>query len=762
MKFFKGLPTALLSSFVFLSIISSCRTESIPKAPQNPIEATSLPESIEDPSAAKWKRIDKVARKLSATLVKNVLPFAVRSAGEMNLSSSCSRGLMKFLTGVKQLKLWAIAMLDASGKIPNGMFKGSLNSLGDYDECIETDVPGHFRGQYCLLDIVPPLPKRRRFVPSETIIKEFVNVTDPESAIGKFITFGNHYYHLNFRTSVCVPSTCNGEEIQKISQKVLEQIGLEFSVTVPNCEIKMETFTFSTSEIVIIIVFSLLLFLGLTATITDVWLKLKSDEEFYQETLSFPIRCLLCFSFYTNTVRLLKKDKSPDSIKIFHGMKVITILWVILNHTYYYLNFQAFSELLNAQEMGKEKAFQLIANGFLNVETFFFISAVLVSYGVMNMKEERLNVFLYIFRRFWRLTPPFMFIIAAVYLLPYVGSGPVWKETITDRLAEKCKETWWTNLLYINNFLPNSQMCLQWMWYIPVDTHLYFLSLFVLIPLKKNPRIAFLINGVIFVSGTIISAVLNVHYGLHPTAIYVYNHPEDISYYIERGYFRTYLHCSSYCVGLTVGYLIATRRKFYIPLRVNLIGWLLAFLSALTVLYGVYDWNQGNVPGIVVSTLYTCTNKFVWSLALAWVTFACVTGNGGIATTVLSWEAFVPFGRLTYMAYLVHPIIQLIYIGSTRTLIVANHRTLVFMYFSNVVCAFMCAYVLSLLFESPFMALEKVFFGARSHPREKTTKSKSKNNSDIFCDKKENDCSVSHGDNGICAIKVKYYEGYDA
>ncbi|GFX26830.1 nose resistant to fluoxetine protein 6 [Trichonephila clavipes] len=417
--------------------------------------------------------------------------------------------------------------------------------------------------------------------------------------------------------------------------------------------------------------------------------------------------------------------------------------------------------LANAKELGKEKAFQLIANGFLNVETFFFISAVLVSYGVMKMKEERLNVFLYIFRRFWRLTPPFMFVIAAVYLLPYLGSGPVWKETVIDRLTNKCRATWWTNLLYINNFLPNSLMCLQWMWYIPVDTHLYLLSLFVLIPLKKNPKIAFLINGVIFVSGIIVSAVLNVYYDLHPTAIYVYNHPEDISYYIERGYFRTYLHCSTYCVGLTVGYLLVIRKNLRIPLRVNLIGWLLAFVLSLTVLYGVYDWNQGNVPGIIVSTLYTCTNKFVWSLALAWVTFACVTGNGGIAATVLSWEAFVPLGRLTYMAYLVHPIIQFVYIGSTRTLIRADHRTLVFMYFGNVVCAFMCAYVLSLLFESPFMALEKVFFTARIQPSEKTKKSNSNNASGVFYDTKTTDCSDLYGDSMICAIKVKYYETSD-
>ncbi|GIY60987.1 nose resistant to fluoxetine protein 6 [Caerostris darwini] len=712
----------IFPSMVLLSIIIISKTEAMPRVSQN---VTVESKFEEDPSVTKWKEADKVARKFSGLLVKNILPFAVRSFEDIDLSTPCSRSLIKFLTGVKQLKLWAFKMLDSSGKIPNGLFMGNINSLGDYDECIETVVPGYFQGQYCLLDVSPPLPDRRPFSSSDSMIREFINITDPESATAGFLRFGNYYYHLKFRSSICVPSTCSIEDIQKVVEKAVEQIGIEFAVTVPNCEIKTETFFLSNSEIAILIIFGLLMLLGVAATIIDIWLKLSAKEEFYQAKLGVPLKCLICFSFYTNTVRLLKKDDSKDSIKIFHGMKVITMLWVILNHTYYYINYQAFSGLLNAREIGKEIAFQLIANGFLNVETFFFISAVLVSYGVMKMKEEKINVFLFIFRRFWRLTPPFMFVIAAVFLVPYLGSGPVWKETVVQGLSDKCKMTWWANLLYINNFLPSPEMCLQWTWYIPVDTHLYFLSLLVLIPLKKNPKLAFMINGVIFICGIVATAINHVHYSLHPTAIYVYNNPDDINYFIERGYFRTYLHCSAYCVGLVVGYLLATKKNFCVPLIFNLTGWLTAFVLALSVLYGVYDWNQGNVPGIAVSTLYTCTNKLVWSLALAWVTFSCVMGNGGFVTTILSWQAFVPFGRLTYMAYLVHPIIQMTYIGSTRTMIRTDHRTFVFMYFGNVVMAFMCAYVFSLLFESPFMALEKVFFNAvKRQPRQKIRNSK--------------------------------------
>ncbi|XP_054712749.1 O-acyltransferase like protein-like [Uloborus diversus] len=744
---------------LFLSFDCSSSTSSVGVSTNYPDNATTVPVDVVTvhSSVIRWKNTDKSVKNMVSKLVKFALPQLLRAAEGMNITTSCSKGMMKFLTGLRGMKVWAFRMFDASGKLPNGILNGNVNSLGDYDQCLSVKVPGHFNGQYCLVETSPPLPERRRFTSTENEIPEFVNITSPDSVIEEFLRRAAHYYHINFRSSACVPSTCTREDIYIIFSKVMEMQGIEFDVFVPHCEVKQEKIIFSTSEIVIMCVFGILIFLGITATLTDLFLKFTSHETSYQENQSFGVKCLLCFSFYTNTLRLLKKDTSPDSIKIFHGMKVITILWVMVNHTYYYLNFQSCTALLKARNTGKEIAFQLIANGFLNVETFFFISAVLVAYGTMKSKERKFNVFLYIFRRFWRLTPPFMLVVSAVFLVQYIGSGPVWKETVVDQLTERCKAKWWSNLLYINNFIPSAEMCLQWTWYIPVDTHLYLVSLIVLIPLKKNPRLAFMMNGLFLVAGTIITAANHLYYGLHPTAVYAFSHPDDSNYFIDRGYFRTYVHCSTYCVGLTVGYILATKQKIRIPLALNLLGWVVAFVSALTVLYGVYEWNQGNVPGIIVSTMYACTSKFVWSLALAWVTVTCMTGNGGIATSILSWEAFVPFARLTYMTYLIHPIIHMVYTGSTRTLIQTDHRALLYYYLGDVVLSFICAYPLSLLFESPFMCLEKVFF-SRGRPAKIEEKSSNQEKTDAIDNISEKKKSNIVEENGVCTIGIKRVE----
>lgn len=56
---------------------------------------------------------------------------------------------------------------------------------------------------------------------------------------------------------------------------------------------------------------------------------------------------------------------------------------------------------------------------------------------------------LFIFRR---LTPMYM-IILMIYtcLTTYLGDGPMWPKQIES--AQNCRESWWTNLLYVNNLV---------------------------------------------------------------------------------------------------------------------------------------------------------------------------------------------------------------------------------------------------------------------------------------------------------------------
>ena len=62
---------------------------------------------------------------------------------------------------------------------------------------------------------------------------------------------------------------------------------------------------------------------------------------------------------------------------------------------------------------------------------------------------------------------------------------------------------------------------------------------------------------------------------------------------------------------------------------VNLACWAVATATALAVLYGLYHASQGHPVSLPVSALYNAVSRTAWGSAVAWVIFACVTGNGG-------------------------------------------------------------------------------------------------------------------------------------
>ena len=52
-------------------------------------------------------------------------------------------------------------------------------------------------------------------------------------------------------------------------------------------------------------------------------------------------------------------------------------------------------------------------------------------------------------------------------------------------------------------------------------------------------------------------------------------------------------------------------------------------MLALAIVYGVEGTNGDEQPPQWVSMVYNSLARFGFSLSVGWVTFACVTGNGG-------------------------------------------------------------------------------------------------------------------------------------
>ncbi|CAL1277762.1 unnamed protein product [Larinioides sclopetarius] len=135
-----------------------------------------------------------------------------------------------------------------------------------------------------------------------------------------------------------------------------------------------------------------------------------------------------------------------------------------------------------------------------------------------------------------------------------------------------------------------------------------------------------------------------------------------------------------------------------------LIGWMIASGITLACLFGLYHQKLS----LVASSFYNALNHLGFAFGLAWVIFVCITGQAGAVNGILSWKAWIPLSRLTFCAYLIHPIVIFAYYSSMKRLIEFNHINMVMSYFGFLIISYAAAAVTSLLFESPVIRLERL------------------------------------------------------
>lgn len=225
---------------------------------------------------------------------------------------------------------------------------------------------------------------------------------------------------------------------------------------------------------------------------------LKLDDEPAPRT-STPTPGLIPHSPPPAPPSVTSKDSTttpPTSLGVIHGLRVVTMAWIILGHTYGLVNPQIHSEwnhspaltlssililfdllifnglqlfsgwyepfpgqVFSASKLYTDPIFQPLLNATLSVDTFFFISGLLtiyVSYSRVKTKKS-LPFFSLIGMRYIRLTPSYASVIAFSIVFPLMSSGPIWRESVNP-IAASCYHSWWTNLLYINNFVSTDKL----------------------------------------------------------------------------------------------------------------------------------------------------------------------------------------------------------------------------------------------------------------------------------------------------------------
>merc|ERR550517_1016746 len=477
-----------------------------------------------------------------------------------------------------------------------------------------------------------------------------------------------------------------------------------------------------------------------SGTLVDIVVNiLHLEEEVFSEKA---IQMLQGFSLYSNTIKLFNcpdpgKEGSLDCI---HGIRFISMAWVVVGHGYsMFQSGQIFSSnwLSAINGFMSSGAFALVVNEWVSVDSFFLLGATLLSYLTLKeldrTKGGNIRFWsMFFIHRYIRLTGLYAIVLGLSSTLVKFFATGVQSGTI-EYGVNACKETWWTNLLYVNNLKwvnENSFNCLGQTWYLANDMQFFLTSPIIIFALWKHRTIGLSLLATLLVSFTVIPTVLGfVNNWGFSTQILAGGNP-NMEGYFDQFYVVPWCRYQPYLVGLGLGYLLhrlrETPRLPINPIALTWI-WVLAALTGCLVVYGLVPYQKDST--LLASTteraLYGGLHRLAWALALAWVILACVKGRGGPVNSILSWSAWIPLARMSYATYLVHITVMQV-VNSYDSYRVKVTHVLIIYYLIFVLCISLAiSYALIMLFEAPLVHLEKLvyyFLGVGKLPNAKIVK----------------------------------------
>ncbi|XP_023232400.1 nose resistant to fluoxetine protein 6-like [Centruroides sculpturatus] len=663
-----------------------------------------------------WKKFKDRSQEFVNNLIRQSLPVMIRVNSDSKMSRECSTAFYQLTFGLQNMKSWAMRMLDSSGRPPAGVLDGSFVDYGDYDECLNVVVKDErqneekFRGHYCRINIHPLLPKKVPRLTHNTPVLDFSNFTKRDSVLRDIAKNGPMFYLLWFQYGLCVPSLCTEKDIQEVMNVALKESPMVPEVV--NCQ-KKEPIAFSTTQLIITGIFSGLGLLLILATIFDVIKRRGKAAE--GKDISEPNKlhdCILAFSLWTNWKKLLDTKPSTDNLGVINGLRCLTMTWIVLIHTYGFINRYAMARLQEMKNSLDEIPFQIISNSWLSVDTFFLIGGVVVTHSTLKSMDKTngsLNVIRHAVRRYWRLTPPVAAALGFILLFPLFGSGPAWPEEIIGE-ANKCKKRWWGPLFGVNTWVNKNDMCMYHTWYVSADIHYYLAAPFILIPLYKWKTLGLILIILFTLASMVTTAVITALHDYYPTILYLLPDEDFTIEMLDQVYSKPYTHVGSYCAGMLIGYLILRHRDHKLKPIYQLLGWIAAIACNFGILFGTYNWSRGYLPDTATAVIYAAVHRTGWALTVGWLVFICATGHGGILNRFMSWKPFLPLSRLCYCVYLIHFLALNLRNGFRRQRFFFSHFDFVYEFFGNLLMSTIMAVVAYLAFEAPFSALDPIIF----------------------------------------------------
>lgn len=241
----------------------------------------------------------------------------------------CTQHAAYMVSAAQRGVTWALHMIDAATKIPDGILYGNIDQLGNYDQCVGVrvnDSTATFQGLYCRVVL---------FISSGVALPSHV-VTLADSTRPRTSRLTTRAgYELVLRAAVCLPSTCSPADVQQL----IEQFAPEVLSVLLNTPANVSAFVdpafcsqFGDAEPLTLLswmfvaLLVLLMAVVVSATVVDCWGGSPIPEGTSSLLRAFSGRATACHLFSTRA--------ESGALGCLHGLRVLSMAWIILGHKY--------------------------------------------------------------------------------------------------------------------------------------------------------------------------------------------------------------------------------------------------------------------------------------------------------------------------------------------------------------------------------------------------------------------------------------------
>ncbi|KAI6183960.1 hypothetical protein M3Y97_00544800 [Aphelenchoides bicaudatus] len=674
---------------------------------------------------------------------------------------------------------WIFNVLDSIGKVPSAIFGGNNLWTGSWRVCRKVSVlknnqNQYWNGQYCMArfqsynknnPLKAFMSKPRD--PAETCFSNASATNETDWSEDDLKCF-DLMPLLN--VGICTPDTCTDYDVRQMLKFIYHSAELSFnrplvcdvSVQCSNNHPEKQLWHHTSSiafSFFLVVIFTLLVFgtgydlyveqplrehLSKKAHRRQKSLEFEgfSYEQIQQYTLddymdrprSIFVTTLMMFSVSRNLKYIMDTRTEDGQIRCLHGARFLSMAWIIYGHTYYYIctSFTTDNLLQTMQNFPKYFSNQVVVQAPLAVDSFFFLSGLLTAYifiGKIRKNQVKLKAFAtwfaYYVRRYLRLTPVYVFVmVLEITIFSYISEGPFWRPIETNF----CKNSWWVNLLYLNNFIKQDDSCMGWSWYLANDFQFYCFAPILIILLYKFRTGGVLFGVLCIVASSIVTVLITIQKG-YPPAPLLTTKLQIVTilneYWVDL-YVKPYVRCGPYIIGCLTGYLLLEKDRpiFKFNTVKWIVCWLLSIALGLYSIFGLFHYTKTGDISLWYSLTYTAIGRLSFALFLSWVVFACEIDSNGKINAIIGHRMFVPLGKITFCAYLIHPILlQSYYLSRPSAFHFTHSYQMIYMFIIALFSSYGFALLLSLAFEVPIMHLDKILFGGAESRRRPTNTS---------------------------------------